>query len=42
MKEQVETYLGRKAQQDLIMALRQKAKVERLDADGKLVEQKKP
>ena len=40
-KEQIETYLGRKAQQDLILALRQKAKVERLDADGKLVEQKK-
>lgn len=31
MKEQVDTYLTRKAQQDLIMALRQNAKVERLD-----------
>ena len=41
-KEQIDTYLGRKAQQDLILALRQKGKVERLDADGKLVEQKKP
>jgi peptidyl-prolyl cis-trans isomerase C len=40
-KEQIDTYLGRKAQQDLILSLRQKAKVERLDADGKLVEQKK-
>jgi peptidyl-prolyl cis-trans isomerase C len=40
-REQIDTYLGRKAQQDLILALRQKAKVERLDADGKLVEQKK-
>jgi peptidyl-prolyl cis-trans isomerase C len=41
-KEQIDTYLGRKAQQDLILALRQKGKVERLDAEGKLVEQKKP
>ena len=41
-KEQIDTYLGRKAQQDLILALRQKGKVERLDADGKLVEPKKP
>lgn len=40
-REQIDTYLGRKAQQDLILALRQKAKVERLDAEGKLVEQKK-
>ena len=31
MKEQVETYLARKAQQDLILGLREKAKVERLD-----------
>jgi peptidyl-prolyl cis-trans isomerase C len=31
MKEQVEQYLTRKAQQDLILALREKAKVERLD-----------
>jgi peptidyl-prolyl cis-trans isomerase C len=42
MKDQINTYLGRKAQQDLIVGLRQKAKVERLDADGKLVEPKKP
>jgi peptidyl-prolyl cis-trans isomerase C len=40
-REQIDTYLGRKAQQDLILALRQKAKVERLDESGKLVEQKK-
>ena len=31
MKEQVETYLARKAQQDVILALREKAKIERLD-----------
>ena len=31
MKEQVESYLGRKTQQDIIMALRQKAKIERFD-----------
>jgi peptidyl-prolyl cis-trans isomerase C len=42
MKEQVEAYLGRKAQQDLILSLRQNAKVERLDDKGNLVEQKKP
>jgi peptidyl-prolyl cis-trans isomerase C len=42
MKEQVDTYLGRKAQQDLIVDLRQKAKIERLDDKGELVEQKKP
>jgi peptidyl-prolyl cis-trans isomerase C len=41
MKEQVDTYLGRKAQQDLIVDLRQKAKIERLDDKGNLVEQKK-
>jgi peptidyl-prolyl cis-trans isomerase C len=40
-KDQIETYLGRKAQQDLILGLRQKAKVERADASGNLVEQKK-
>ncbi|HEV2604537.1 MAG TPA: peptidylprolyl isomerase [Microvirga sp.] len=42
MKEQIDTYLGRKAQQELIVGLRQKAKVERLDAEGKVVEPKKP
>jgi peptidyl-prolyl cis-trans isomerase C len=42
MKEQVATYLGRKAQQDLIMGVRQTAKIERLDEKGNLVEQKKP
>jgi peptidyl-prolyl cis-trans isomerase C len=31
MKDQVEAYLTRKAQQDTILALRQKAKIERLD-----------
>ena len=41
-REQVEAYLGRKAQQDLIVGLREKAKVERLDEKGNLVEQKKP
>ncbi|HEX2136413.1 MAG TPA: peptidylprolyl isomerase [Microvirga sp.] len=40
-REQIDTYLGRKAQQDLILGLRQKAKIERLDASGNLLEQKK-
>src|SRR5215213_4624928 len=40
MKEQVESYLARKTQQDMILALRQKAKIERLDDKGNLVEQK--
>jgi peptidyl-prolyl cis-trans isomerase C len=35
MKEQVDSYLARKAQQDVILALRQKAKVERLDEPAK-------
>jgi peptidyl-prolyl cis-trans isomerase C len=39
-KDQVETYLGRKAQQDLIVGLRKDAKIERLDDKGNLVEQK--
>lgn len=46
MKEQVETYLTRKAQQDLVLSLRQKAKVERLDEqkppEAAPAEQKKP
>jgi peptidyl-prolyl cis-trans isomerase C len=46
MKEQVEAYLTRKAQQDLVLSLRQKAKVERLDepkpAETPAAEQKKP
>jgi peptidyl-prolyl cis-trans isomerase C len=42
MKDQVEAYLGRKAQQDLIVGLRKDAKIERLDDKGNLVEQKKP
>ncbi|HEX2555402.1 MAG TPA: peptidylprolyl isomerase [Microvirga sp.] len=42
MREQVETYLGRKTQQELILGLRQKAKVERFDADGKPVAAPKP
>ena len=41
-KDQVETYLGRKAQQDLIVGLRKNAKIERLDDKGNLVEQKQP
>ncbi|WP_201859568.1 peptidylprolyl isomerase [Microvirga soli] len=41
-KDQVETYLARKAQQDLILGLRKNAKVERLDDKGNLVEQKQP
>ncbi|WP_112661674.1 peptidylprolyl isomerase [Microvirga flavescens] len=41
MKEQVNTYLERKAQQDLILNLRKEAKIERLDDKGNLVEQKK-
>lgn len=40
LKEQVETYLGRKTQQDLILRLRQNAKVERLDAQAKPAEAK--
>lgn len=46
MKEQIDQYLTRKAQQDLVLALRQKAKVERLDEQkppaGQPAEQKKP
>jgi peptidyl-prolyl cis-trans isomerase C len=45
MKEQVEAYLTRKTQQDLILALREKAKVERLDkpaAASPAPEPKKP
>jgi peptidyl-prolyl cis-trans isomerase C len=40
MKEQVENYLARKTQQDIVLALRQKAKIERLDEQGKPVEAK--
>src|SRR3954469_3461355 len=42
MREQVATYLGRKAQQDVIMGIRGKAKIEHLDDKGNPVEQKKP
>jgi peptidyl-prolyl cis-trans isomerase C len=42
MQEQVNAYLGRKAQQDMIVGLRQKAKIERTDDKGNLVEQKQP
>jgi peptidyl-prolyl cis-trans isomerase C len=46
LKEQVEQYLTRKTQQDLILALREKAKIERLDeqkpAEAPAAEQKKP
>ena len=31
MKPQIDQYLERKAQQDLVIAMREKAKVERLD-----------
>jgi peptidyl-prolyl cis-trans isomerase C len=41
MQDQVNTYLERKAQQDLILGLRKSAKIERLDDKGNLVEQKK-
>lgn len=41
MKEQVEQYLTRKAQQDLVLKLRQNAKIERLD-EAKPAEPKKP
>jgi peptidyl-prolyl cis-trans isomerase C len=41
-KDQVEAYLARKAQQDLILGLRKNAKIERLDEKGNLVEQKQP
>ncbi|MBJ6124087.1 peptidylprolyl isomerase [Microvirga splendida] len=41
-KDQVEAYLARKAQQDLILGLRKDAKIERLDDKGNLVEQKQP
>lgn len=40
MKDQVNAYLERKAQQDLILGLRKSAKIERLDDKGNLVEQK--
>ena len=46
MKEQVEAYLTRKTQQELVLGLREKAKVERLDqqkpAEAPAAEQKKP
>ncbi|MDJ1157463.1 peptidylprolyl isomerase [Chelatococcus sp. SYSU_G07232] len=48
VKDQVENYLARKTQQDLILALRAKAKIERLDKaedkapDAKPAEPKKP
>ncbi|MCB8823096.1 peptidylprolyl isomerase [Microvirga rosea] len=41
MKDQVNTYLERKTQQDLIVGLRKDAKIEKLDDKGNLVEQKK-
>jgi peptidyl-prolyl cis-trans isomerase C len=46
MKEQVDQYLTRKAQQDLVLKLRQEAKIERLDepkaAEAAPAESKKP
>jgi peptidyl-prolyl cis-trans isomerase C len=41
MQDQVNTYLERKAQQDLIVGLRSSAKIEKLDDKGNLVEEKK-
>lgn len=48
VKGQIETYIGRKAQQDIVLGLREKAKIERLDkpadskpADAKPAEPKK-
>jgi len=41
-KPQIDVYLGRKAQQDVILGLRQKGKIERFDASGKPIEQKAP
>ena len=40
MKEQIDTYLARKAQQDVIVRLRGAAKVERLDGGAKPEEKK--
>ena len=42
MKEQVETYLTRKTQQDVVLKLREGAKVERLDQPAAAPETKKP
>lgn len=42
MKEQVESYLARKTQQDVILNLRQRAKVERLDTAPKPTETSAP
>jgi peptidyl-prolyl cis-trans isomerase C len=42
MKEQVESYLGRKTQQDILLNLRKQAKVERLDQPGTPADPAKP
>jgi peptidyl-prolyl cis-trans isomerase C len=42
MKEQVESYLGRKTQQDILLNLRKQAKVERLDEPAKPADLAKP
>jgi len=42
VKEQLKTYLVRKAQQDVVAKLRDGAKIQRFDTDGKPVEDKKP
>jgi len=42
VKPQIDQYLERKAQQDIILALREKAKVERLDQPAAPAEPKKP
>ncbi|ACL59507.1 peptidylprolyl isomerase [Methylobacterium nodulans] len=42
MKEQIDTYLTRKTQQDIITKLREQAKIEKTDAAPKAEEPKKP
>jgi peptidyl-prolyl cis-trans isomerase C len=42
VKDQLKRYLVQKSQQDVVLKLREAAKVERLDADGKAIEPKKP
>jgi peptidyl-prolyl cis-trans isomerase C len=37
MKEQIDQYLTRKAQQDAVLALRSNAKIEKLDAKGNVI-----
>ncbi len=42
VKDQLKRYLVQKSQQDVVVKLREAAKVERLDSDGKVIEPKKP